>query len=390
MSLRILLAGPVDARLLATRLACGNPTSEEPAVPAGYGYSPLNALIPGLLDRDIQLHVVTLDPTIDAIEQHQLGETKLTLCPVRAGPRYRARVRASDLFSEEIASLAAVMCRSDCDLVHAHWTYEFAEAALRSGRPHLVTMHDLGWDCLRHYRDAYRAMRLVMKYRTVPRIRHLSAVSPHVANRAWHYGFFGRVEAISNPVEDAPAPRKSPQSPVIVTVGSDARLKNVAASIEAFPAIRDRFPEAELHLFGEGLGPNFAPAAAIDRVRCHGPVPHAELMQVLQERATLLIHPSRADTFGLIVAEAKMRGVPVVAGRASGGVGWVVGDAGGRLVDVNDPSAIAAAAVDILSEPEKYAALQRAAGEDARRRFGVAEVARRYDAAYRAILRGRA
>ncbi len=387
MSLRVLLAGPVDARMLAARLAPDQTMDLRAALPAGYGYSPLNALIPGLLDRQIQLHVVTLDQSVDAVEHHRLGDTQLTFCPVRGSPRYRARTRASDLFAAEIRSLATVMRQSDCDLVHAHWTYEFAEAALRCGRPHLVTMHDLGWDCLRHYRDAYRAMRLVMKYRSVPRIRHLSAVSPHVGARAWHYGYFGRVETIPNPVETAPAPAKAPQSPVIVTVGSAARLKNVSASVAALPAIRARFPDAELHLFGEGLGSDFAPAA--EAVRCHGPVPHADLMRFLEERATLLVHPSRADTFGLIVAEAKMRGVPVVAGRASGGVGWVVGGAGGRLVDIDKPAQIAAAAIDMLSDAATYAGLQRSASEDARDRFGVAEVAQRYEEAYRMILRGR-
>ena len=134
MSLRVLLAGPVDARMLAARLAPDQTMDLRAALPAGYGYSPLNALIPGLLDRQIQLHVVTLDQSVDAVEHHRLGDTQLTFCPVRGSPRYRARTRASDLFAAEIRSLATVMRQSDCDLVHAHWTYEFAEAALAGGR----------------------------------------------------------------------------------------------------------------------------------------------------------------------------------------------------------------------------------------------------------------
>ncbi|WP_230190305.1 hypothetical protein [Sphingobium sp. CECT 9361] len=53
-----------------------------------------------------------------------------------------------DLFAAEIAHLTRVMAQSDADNVHAQWTYEYAEVLLRSGKPYLVTMHDLGWDYL--------------------------------------------------------------------------------------------------------------------------------------------------------------------------------------------------------------------------------------------------
>ena len=378
--MRVLLAGPVDGHALADSLGCARD-----GVPVGYGYSPLNALIPGLLDLGVAVELVTLDPSLDSPHSCDLGPVRLTTCPVRGAPRYRARARSGDLFAREIAYLRAVIDASRCDVVHAHWTYEFAEAALRSGKPHLITMHDVGWDCLRHYRDPYRAMRLIMKYRVMLRARAVSAVSPYVASQAWHYGYFGKADVVPNPIAWAPLAAKSPERPVIVTVGSDSHLKNVAASLAAFSPIRARFASAQLHLFGPGLDAHGAFSNAPPGVTCHGEVAHDRLMHFLQERATLLIHPSRSETFGLIIGEAKMRGVPVVAGRNSGGVGYVVGEAGGVLVDINQPARIASAALALLSAPDHYRALQQAAHDDAHARFGVAQVASGYLSLYRRI-----
>jgi hypothetical protein len=50
--------------------------------------------------------------------------------------------RAWDLFAQERAGLERAMREDPCDVVHAHWTYEFALAALASGQPTLVTARD--------------------------------------------------------------------------------------------------------------------------------------------------------------------------------------------------------------------------------------------------------
>lgn len=379
--MKIALAGPIDTKALGIALSL-----DLSALPPGYGYSPLVQLGSGLLDLGHDVHLISLDPTIDAPQTFRFDRLTITYCPVRAAPRYRARVRSLDLFAKEIAFLRAAMRDADCDIVHAHWTYEFAEAALRSGKPSLITMHDLGWQVLFAMRDPYRLARLIMKYRVMARARHVSAVSPLVAGNAWQYGYFGSPDVVPNPIEQAEAPAKSLAAPVIVTVGNDSRLKNVAASVKAFASIRGAFPEAELHLFGHGLGPDGAFGQAGAGIVCHGIVPHDELMAFVQDRATLVVHSSRVETFGLIVGEAKMRGVPVVAGKNSGGVPYVVGEAGGVLVDIERPEEIASAAISILSDPVAYRQMQVTGHQDALARFSVGKVAEAYAAIYRRIL----
>lgn len=378
--MKILLAGPIET--LAVSQATGIDLS---GLPLASVQTPIGPLAAGLLEAGHEVHIVTTDPTIDRTETHCRGPLTLTFCPVRAAPRYRARVRSRDLFAVEIAHLQAAMQVSNADIIHAHWTYEFAEAAIRCRQPMIATMHDLGWDYLFYFRDMYRTMRLIMKYRAMVRLKALTTVAPNLARKAWHYGYFGPIDVIPNPIAPALLSRKSLDKIVIVTVGNAGRIKNVEASVAAFRTIRVKIPEVELHLFGHGLEGN-APFGAEEGVVCHGNVPHGTLMQFLSDRATLLVHPSRIETFGVIVGEAKMRGVPVIAGVHTGGVDYVINDAGGTLVDIEDPAAIAAAAIGILTDQAAYAALQRSAHEDAVSRFSLAKVTTLYVEAYQRVL----
>lgn len=381
--MKILLAGPIETRALG--LSTGIDLS---GLPNGVAHTPLAPLSGGLLAAGHEVHVVTLDPTVETRQNHHHGRLTVTFCPLRDLPRYRVRTRARDLFAVEIAHLAATMVSSNADIVHAHWAYEYAEAAIRSRRPTLITMHDLGWNVLLAIRDLYRTIRLVMSYRVLTRAKHVTAVSPFVAGKAWQYGYFGRVDVIPNPIEEAPAPTKSLERPVIVTVGNDTKLKNVAASVAAFFMIRSAFPAAELHLFGPGLGSDGRFGTAGVGVVCHGNVPHGHLMRYLEKEATLLVHPSRIEACPVILGEAKMRGVPVVAGRRSGGVSYVVNDAGGLLVDIEQPQEIAEAAIAILSDNNRYRTMQQQAHDDVAARMSVERVTQDYLAAYRHVLGG--
>jgi glycosyltransferase involved in cell wall biosynthesis len=83
--------------------------------------------------------------------------------------------------------------------------------------------------------------------------------------------------------------------------------------------------------------------------------------------ADLLVLPSRAETYGMVLTEALARGVPVVAAEV-GGVPEAVGyGADGvrpaLLVPPNDPAALSAALRDWLADPELRGRLRRAASE---------------------------
>jgi glycosyltransferase involved in cell wall biosynthesis len=108
---------------------------------------------------------------------------------------------------------------------------------------------------------------------------------------------------------------------------------------------------------GAGLG---------ERVSFPGPRTGADLTRSYAS-ADLLVHASRAETYGLVVTEALARGLPVIAAEV-GGVVEALGQGAdgarpGMLVPPGDPAALADALTAWLGDAELRARLRRAAGE---------------------------
>ncbi|MFQ5670376.1 MAG: glycosyltransferase family 4 protein [Acidobacteriota bacterium] len=81
--------------------------------------------------------------------------------------------------------------------------------------------------------------------------------------------------------------------------------------------------------------------------------------------ATALVHPTRADSLGLVILEAWRAGVPVVVARAGGPAHLVHHDEDGLMVPPGDPAALAAA----LERLEQSPALAARLGSAGRRCF---------------------
>ena len=96
------------------------------------------------------------------------------------------------------------------------------------------------------------------------------------------------------------------------------------------------------------------------RVEFTGPRTGPELERAYAA-ADLLVLPSHAETYGMVVTEALARGVPVVATDV-GGVSEALGD-GGLLVPPGDPAALAAALRRWLGDAGLRGRLRRAARE---------------------------
>jgi glycosyltransferase involved in cell wall biosynthesis len=118
--------------------------------------------------------------------------------------------------------------------------------------------------------------------------------------------------------------------------------------------------------FAESLRRRLPDDGLENRVRFAGPRTGADLDRSY-ESADLLVLPSRAETYGMVVSEALARGLPVVAADV-GGVAEALGHgAGGTrpglLVHPDDPAALAAALRAWLGDAELRLALRRAAHE---------------------------
>lgn len=97
--------------------------------------------------------------------------------------------------------------------------------------------------------------------------------------------------------------------------------------------------------------------------------------------ASLLLAPSRSETFGLITLEAAACGTPVIASRVDGLAEAVADGRSGELVDGFDPADWTARIDDLLTDPARLRALGESAREHAEQ-FGWERVAAATAAAY--------
>src|SRR6188508_1637611 len=128
MSATVGMVGPCAPVQLAELLS----ESSRNSLPEGLGGPPLNLLVRELVARGRSVLAITFDRHV--LEEHVLEGPNLKIC---VGP-YRPRP-ARDFFATERAFLRRVLQRERPDIVHTHWTYEWALATQASGLPHVIT-----------------------------------------------------------------------------------------------------------------------------------------------------------------------------------------------------------------------------------------------------------
>jgi glycosyltransferase involved in cell wall biosynthesis len=188
----------------------------------------------------------------------------------------------------------------------------------------------------------------------------------------------GRVHVAEPGVDAAPVARGSPSGEALLCVGAVTPDKGHDVLVDALAKatdlswrcvcigslVRDR-------AFADGVRRRARDSGLGDRVRFPGPCTGEEL-DGAYAGADLLVLPSHAETYGMVVTEALARGAPVLATEV-GGVPEALGhtDDGARpglLVPPGDRAALAAALRAWLEDAELRDRLRRAARE---RRAGV-------------------
>lgn len=371
-------------------------------LPRGYYGAPLlGTLIGELLERGHSIVAYTTSSDMPASTRVSTSgdRFKITYCAARPRAfRYSEGRwgRAADAFKHERAALCRAMLDDAPDLVHAHWSYEFALAAIKSGLPHLITCHDAPQVVLRHAPNPYRLVRYFMARRVLSQAKHLTAVSPYLKQKIEGYAR-APISVVPNPLPAHPAHLRGsiwqydPARPRIAMILNGwGALKNPQPALRAFAALRRTFPATELSIMGSDYGPGgkaeiWARAHGLDSgVNFMGPQPYPVLLAKLAE-SDLLLHPSLEETFGMSIAEAMSLGVPVVGGQDSGAVPWVIGG-GGVVTDMTSVSEIETALTGLLSNPFALQRHAEAARTRALNSFSAAQVAEAYEQNYTRVL----
>jgi glycosyltransferase involved in cell wall biosynthesis len=170
------------------------------------------------------------------------------------------------------------------------------------------------------------------------------------------------------PAPDLPpddAPRTSPGSPAIVSLGRLVVQKRVSRVVDLAAALRGTRPGLRVHIIGRGpegahLADQIERDSLTDAVRLHGFLPEADKNRLLAS-CDLHVTASEFEGWGLTVIEAARLGVPTVAydvdglrdSVRDGRTGWLVRD-GEDLADVVDR------ALAELSDPRRAEEVRRA------------------------------
>jgi len=152
-----------------------------------------------------------------------------------------------------------------------------------------------------------------------------------------------RITIMPNPISFGPA-REHPVADLRrwLYVGVLKEPKGVGLLLEAFARCRAEDPSLTLTFVGEGalrgpLGLRVAELGVADAVTFAGWAEHDRALELMRQH-DLLVHPSRSETFGMVVVEAISAGAPVLVTRCGGPEVTLAGieDAAGALMDVTD------------------------------------------------------
>ncbi len=374
-------------------------------LPQGYFGAPfIGTIIKELLEQNHTITAITTSTAINGdyiVKKYNYQSFTWIVVPSRPNSfRFNKNKlgRMVDFYALEQKNLLKSIKEAKPDFIHAHWSYEFAGPAIKSGYPYLVTIHDNAFQVLRYFKNIYRFGRLLMSEQILKKVKFASTVSPYMQDYAGKRCEF--VKVIPNPtvvnvkkediekeviikINTLSAPRV-----LMINNGWDAR-KNGKVGLLAFRELQKKIPDASLHIYGggseeNGMAHKDASLLGIQHVFFNGAVPHQLLIEDIK-KAHILIHPALEESFGVVLIEAMSYGVPVIGGVKSGAVPWVVNEPQ-LLVDVTKPEQMAAKMFEIMTNNTLYKNLALICYQNVASRFSSTAVVASYMDYYKQIL----
>ena len=273
-------------------------------------------------------------------------------------------------------------------LLHVHHSmlWPFArELRARLGGPAIAQMHVVQAEQNRLRGLSRATLSLSAQIEALTQADRVIAPSPAAARalQRGHADLARAIDVVPLGIDDGQmarthAARARADGPVLYA-GRFADINGTAELLAAIPRVLERRPETRFIIAG-GLPDNakaerrwrrrFDDALAEPmraRVRLIGWQDAAQLA-LLYGRAAVLVSPSWFETFGLVVLEAMLHGVAVVATRSGGVEELIEHQRTGLLSPPRDIDGLVEHIVTLLEQPERARALGRAGAAEIRRR----------------------
>lgn len=183
-------------------------------------------------------------------------------------------------------------------------------------------------------------------------------------------------------MSSAPIAKVDPR-PYILCVSSFVAKKALEVLVQAFVHIREELPGYQLMIAGRS-GPELERIRALiereglgDDICIWIDVPHSTVSRMMRD-ASLFVLPSREEPFGVVLLEAGLARLPVVATRV-GGVPEIISSSDyGVLVPADDAHALARGMLQLLNDADLSTKLGEHLSEHVRRTFSARAMAARF------------
>ena len=345
----------------------------------------LLALLPALREREVDARFLGLDvPGTDVRPFHErLDELGVPHRSVRCGLDVSPRL-ARDV-------IRAVRAERP-DLLHTHLVHADVYGAIASrvtGVPFVSTRHNDDRYLLGPFRYVDRAFA-----RGVRRIVAISDAVRLFLERAGHDP--RKLVTIRYGLDELPSARSSPTPaeagipggvPLVLAVGRLIEQKDHGTMLRAFARVREEHPETRLAILGSGpLEAETRTLAASLGISDAVALPGRTEIRDWLDRADVFVHTSRWEGFGIVLLEAMLVGLPIVATSVSAVPEVVADGKTGALVDAGDVAGVARELSRLLGDEELRRQLGEAGRERARSEFSVTRMTEQTLDVYRAAI----
>ncbi len=322
--------------------------------------SAVNILVTALIDLGHKVFVYTTINIGDNTKVLYGHNIKVCIISKEFHPRGMSNLRVvkriRKTISQDIDSL---------DVIHAHWSYEYAAAARYFDRqkPVFCTIRD--WcpyqrSLVKTIGEKYSwwLNSLLFKY-VMKSYRVRFIANSTYTYEMTHTDYPDRnIKIIPNPVQrqyiiPEIIQNKRQYSFITICQSPEERRKNIDTLLKAFQIYRKKKPKSKLVIVGFYTEDwRRVHIDLLDGVFLAGAISHDEVYKYLDDSA-VLVHPSLEETFGNILLEAMARRVICIGGKKSGAVPEVLGRGKyGVLCDMENEDDIVNAMV--LTEDKLY------------------------------------
>jgi len=281
-------------------------------------------LVKGLQMEGVQADMVTFSPK-DENEEMISTEAFIHALPPSKIPKWEYSKIATHYIKDQL---------NNYDIFHLHGIWEFlphqaAITAYRAEKPYLITVSGMLYPAALQSKPLFKRLAAkLFQDKDLNNATVLQATCYQEYEYIRKYGLKNPVAVIANPLElpnELPVIKPSVESKIrIGFMGRFNPIKNIDILIEAWSKISKKNPDIAMELVLIGDGEKSYRESLQKQVKQHSLTNvsfvgflNGDEKEDMLNTLSYLVLPSKSENFGMVVTEALLRGIPVIASKGT-------------------------------------------------------------------------